>query len=78
MKKIGRILEFTGAMLFVIGGSCIDTDGILYSNILMIIAAGIVLALTGHVMIRFYEKISCNKKTRLRPTNRCAFSVKAE
>ena len=78
MKKIGRILEFTGTMLFVIGGCCLDTDGTLYSNIIMLIAAGIVLALAGYGMIQIAEKIFCNKKTHPRPSNPRAFLLKAE
>ena len=48
MKRIGKIIMSVGAFISVTGACALDSDGLIYSRVLLIIMIGIIIALAGY------------------------------
>ncbi len=48
MKKAGKVLMAAGSFIAGAGACAIDSDGAVYSKVLMIMMVGIVIAVAGY------------------------------
>ena len=63
MKRIGKIIVSVGAFISVIGACALDSDGLIYSGVLLIIMIGILTALAGYGLICLDDFIPDIKKS---------------
>lgn len=63
MGKIGKMIMTIGAFIFIAGACAIDSDGSIYSKVLLIILIGILIALTGYGLICLDAYILGTKKS---------------
>lgn len=63
MKRIGKIIMSVGAFISVIGACALDSDGLIYSRVLLIIMIGILTALAGYGLICLDDFIPDIKKS---------------
>lgn len=63
MKRIGKIIMSVGAFISVTGACALDSDGLIYSRVLLIIMIGIIIALAGYGLICLEDCISDIKKS---------------
>ena len=63
MKRIGKIIMTIGAFISIAGACALDSDGLIYSKVLLIIMIGILIALTGYSLICLGDCIPDIKKS---------------
>lgn len=63
MKKIGKTIMAIGAFISVAGACALDSDGLIYGKVLLIIMIGILIALTGYGLICLEDYIPDIKKS---------------
>lgn len=63
MKKIGKTIMGIGAFISVAGACALDSDGLIYSKVLLIIMIGILIVLAGYGLICLEDYISDTKKS---------------
>lgn len=63
MKRIGKIIMEIGAFISVIGACALDSDGFIYSKVLLIIMIGILITLAGYCLICLDAYILGTKKS---------------
>lgn len=63
MKRIGKIIMTIGAFISIAGACALDSDGLIYSKVLLIIMIGILIALAGYGLICLYDYIPDIKKS---------------
>lgn len=78
MKKAGKVLMAAGALITVTGACAIDSDGAVYSKVLLMMAIGIVIALVGYGLICLEDIIPDMKKHTQMLWRAGVFHVKAE
>lgn len=63
MKRIGKIIMSVGAFISVTGACTLDSEGLIYSRVLLIIMIGILIALAGYGLICLDDFIPDTKKS---------------
>ena len=63
MKRIGKIIMSVGAFISVTGACALDSEGLIYSRVLLIIMIGILTALAGYCLICLDDFIPDIKKS---------------
>ena len=63
MKRIGKIIMTIGAFISITGDCALDSEGLIYSRVLLIIMIGILIALAGYGLICLEDYISDTKKS---------------
>ena len=63
MKRIGKMIMSVGAFISVTGACALDSEGLIYSRVLLIIMIGILIALTGYSLICLGDCIPDIKKS---------------
>lgn len=63
MRKIGKMIMTIGAFISIAGACAIDSDGLIYSRVLLIIMIGIITALAGYGLICLDDFIPDIKKS---------------
>lgn len=63
MKRIGKMIMSVGAFISVTGACALDSDGLIYGKVLLIIMIGILIALAGYGLICLDDFIPDIKKS---------------
>lgn len=63
MKRAGKVLMAAGSFIAVTGACAIDSDGAVYSKVLLIMMIGIVVAVAGYGLICLEDMIPDMKKS---------------
>ncbi len=63
MKRIGKIIMTIGAFISIAGACALDSEGLIYSRVLLIIMIGILTALAGYGLICLDDFIPDIKKS---------------
>lgn len=63
MKRIGKMIMTVGAFISVIGACALDSEGLIYSRVILIIMIGILIALAGYGLICLDDFIPDIKKS---------------
>lgn len=63
MKRIGKIIMSVGAFISVTGACALDSEGLIYRRVLLIIMIGILIALAGYGLICLGDCIPDIKKS---------------
>lgn len=63
MRKIGKMIMTIGAFISITGACALDSDGFIYSKVLLIIMIGILITLAGYGLICLDAYILGTKKS---------------